>query len=128
MQVWLRKISRLVLLVMLTTVFSPSFGWEAAEAMATHEHAMPAEHEHHDEAMAGLNSANGFANDPADDCADALHHCCPGHQLGHMQASIVEGLTMPLPVASSRVSGLVSSQFTSYVPEGLERPPRDHFA
>lgn len=128
MQVWLRKISHVLLLVMLTTVFSPSFGWEAAEAMAVHEHGMPAEHEHHDDAMAALDSANGFANDSADDCVDALHHCCPGHQLGHMQASIVEGLTMPLPVASSRVNGLVSSQFTSYVPEGLERPPRDHFA
>lgn len=120
MQRWLRNISRLVLLVMLTTVFSPSFGWEAAEAMAAHEHAMPAEHEHHDAAPVVLNST--------DDCVDAQHHCCPGHQLGHMQASIVEGLTMPLPVAGSRVSGFVSSQFTSYVPEGLERPPRNHFA
>ena len=120
MQVWLRKISRLVLLVMLTTVFSPSFGWEAAEGMAAHEHAMPTEHEHHDDAVA--------AQMLAEDCADAQHHCCPGHQLGHMQASIVEGQTMPLPVASSRVNGFVSSQFTSYVPEGLERPPRDHFA
>jgi hypothetical protein len=121
MQVWLRKISRLVLLVMLTTVFSPSFGWEAAEAMAPHEHAMSVEHEHHNDAVA--------AQTLAEDCADAQHHhCCPGHQLGHMQASIVEGQTMPLPVASSRVNGFVSSQFTSYVPEGLERPPRDHFA
>jgi hypothetical protein len=120
MQVWLRKISRLVLLVMLTTVFSPSFGWEAAEAMSPHEHAMPAEHEHHDDAMAALNTA--------DDCVDTQHHCCPGHQLGHMQANIVDGLTMPLPDATNRITGFVSSQFTSFVPEGLERPPRDHSA
>lgn len=120
MHSWLRKISRLVLLVMLTTVFSPSFGWEAAEAMSPHEHVMLVEHEHHAD-MIGTQAV-------AEDCAENQHHCCPGHQLGHMQASIVEGLTMPLPVASSRVNGFVSSQFTSYVPEGLERPPRDHFA
>ena len=120
MQVWLRNISRLVLLVMLTTVFSPSFGWEAAEAMASHEHAMPAEHDHHDDAMAALNTA--------DDCVDTQHHCCPGHQLGHMQANIVDGLTMPLPDMTNRITGFVSSQFTSFVPEGLERPPRDHSA
>jgi hypothetical protein len=120
MQIWLRKISRVVLLVMLATVFSPSFGWEAAEAMSSHEHAVATEHEHHDDAMAAVS--------PAEDCADTQHHCCPGHQLGHMQASIVKGLNLPLPVADNRLNGFLSSRFTSYVPEGLERPPRDHFA
>lgn len=73
MQVWLRKISRLVLLVMLTTVFSPSFGWEAAEGMAVHEHAMPTEHEHHDDAVA--------AQTLAEDCADAHIIAAPATSL-----------------------------------------------
>lgn len=120
MHAWLRKISRLVLLVMLTTVFSPSFGWEMAEGMAPHGHVMSVEHEHHDDAVA--------VQMVAEECAEIQHHCCPGHQLGHMQASIVEGQNIPLPVADNRLHGFISSRFTSYVPEGLERPPRAHFA
>lgn len=73
MHVWLRKISRLVLLVMLTTVFSPSFGWEAAEAMAPHEHTSAAEHEHHDDAMA--------AQSVTEDCAETQLIVVPGISL-----------------------------------------------
>ena len=47
MQALLRKISRIVLLVLLATVFSPSFGWEAAESMAAHDHASSAAHQAH---------------------------------------------------------------------------------
>ncbi|MDP3638397.1 MAG: hypothetical protein U0989_00305 [Azonexus sp.] len=86
MQALLRKISRIVLLVMLTTVFSPSFGWEAAEGMAPHEHASPAAHEAHgdDHHAAPAVDCDGCPQHESDGCATTQHHCCPGHQLGHL--------------------------------------------
>ena len=94
MQSLLRAISRCVLLVMLTTVFSPSFAWAAAEAVSAHEHSAPVGHEHHGDAV----SADITDASMGEDCdADTQHHCCPGHQLGHMQASLADEMTLPLP-------------------------------
>ena len=115
MQALLRKISRIVLLVLLATVFSPSFGWEAAESMAAHEHASPAAHQAH---------GDDHHAPAADGCASTQHHCCPGHQLGHLQGGIVDALRLPMPAQTADLSGNIVSRFTSRVPEGLERPPR----
>lgn len=126
MQALLRKISRLVLLVMLTTVFSPSFGWEAAESMAAHEHAAPAAHEAHgdDHHAAPAADCYGCPQHESDGCATTQHHCCPGHQLGHLQGGIVDTLHLPISAQAAGLTGNIASRFTSRVPEGLERPPR----
>jgi len=122
----LQKISRLMLLVILTTVFSPSFGWEAAEGLATHEHATMAGHEvdamdHHGAAPADCDGCLG--HEPAG-CAETQHHCCPGHQLAHLQGGIADALQLPMPASATSLSDNAASRFTSRVPEGLERPPR----
>lgn len=115
MHALLRKISRILLLVMLATVFSPSFGWEAAESAASHEHASAPAHgdDHH----------GAPATEPAA-CADTHHHCCPGHQLGHLPGGIIDRLQPSLRKDGSGLSGHAASHFTSRVPEGLERPPK----
>lgn len=118
MHALLRKISRLVLLVMLATVFSPSFGWEAAESAASHKHASAPAHAAH-----GDDHHGGPATEPAA-CADTHHHCCPGHQLGHLPGGIVDRLQPSLSKDGPDLSGNTTSRFTSRVPEGLERPPR----
>ena len=122
----LQKISRLMLLVILTTVFSPSFGWEAANSMVTHEQAGLAGHEidamnHHAAAAADRDGCPGHESAG---CAETQHHCCPGHQLGHLQGGIVDGLQLSLPASAASLSDTAISRFTSRVPEGLERPPR----
>ena len=126
MQALLRKISRIVLLVLLATVFSPSFGWEAADGMAAHEHASPAMHETHDDDHHAALAADcdGCPQHEADGCATTQHHCCPGHQLGHLQGGIVDALHLSLPAQSADLSGNLVSRFSSRVPEGFERPPR----
>ncbi len=126
MQALLRKISRIVLLVLLATVFSPSFGWEAAESMAAHEHASPAAHQAHgdDHHAAPAADCDGCPQHEADGCATTQHHCCPGHQLGHLPGGIVDALRLPMPAQTADLSGNIVSRFTSRVPEGLERPPR----
>jgi len=126
MQALLRKISRIVLLVMLATVFSPSFGWEAATGGAQHEHASAAAHEEHGEEhhAAPALDCDGCPQHEPDGCATTQHHCCPGHQLGHLQGGIVDALQLPLPAQTADLSVSTTSRFTSRVPEGLERPPR----
>ena len=127
----LQKISRLMLLVILTTVFSPSFGWEAAEGLATHEHATMAgpevdsnEHAAMDPHLAAAADCDGCPGHESAGCAETQHHCCPGHQLGHLQGGIADGLQLPLPISTASLSDNAASRFTSRVPEGLERPPR----
>ena len=126
MQALLRKISHVMLLVMLATVFSPSFGWEAAAGMAQHEHASAAAHEEHGEEhyAAPAVDCDGCPQHEPDGCATTQHHCCPGHQLGHLQGGIVAALPLPLPAQTAKLSVGTTSRFTSRVPEGLERPPR----
>jgi len=111
-----RLITRLLLLVMLSTVFSPSFGWEIVDGVAPHEHGVSSaggeEHSGHDmhAAVAG--------HDEQD------HHCCPGHILGHLPGGLgASGLAVMVTADSFALDGH-ADRFASRVPEGLERPPR----
>jgi hypothetical protein len=127
----LRSVTRLLLLVMLTTVFSPTFGWEAAQGMATHDQG-PAMHASHD-AHAGheghaeqghdtcASDCTGHAQEP---CADTRHHCCPGFILGHLLGGTVGNVMPVIPAGNSVVLNDRDAHFSSRVPEGLERPPR----
>lgn len=114
-----RLIARLLLLVMLSTVFSPSFGWEMVDAAAPHEHGMvsyeSAVHSGHD----------GHAPLAAqDDCDDQDHHGCAGHILGHLPGGLgASGMAVMVTADSFALDGH-ADRFASRVPEGLERPPR----
>ena len=116
-----RLISRWLLLVMLATVISPSFGWEAVPAMAEHEHAAMLEMDEH----AGHEMSAAADQTDTNCCADPLHQCCLGHQLGHPQGS---SFALFMPPSTAAIAMLLSERFLTRVPEGLERPPRDHFA
>lgn len=126
-------IARCLLFVMLATVFSPGFGWEAAQGAEVHEHLMAADEHagHHDMlAMDELTAADtahdcdGCGGHETAPCSDALHHCCPGYVLGHLPATLA-GLPAFVPLAQGQLAlGADADRFTSRIPEGLERPPR----
>ncbi|KAB2918553.1 MAG: hypothetical protein F9K30_17755 [Dechloromonas sp.] len=139
MRTLFRSVSRLLLLVMLATVFSPSFGWEVAQGMAAHD--QPAlgngSHEGHDadHGHAGHDShaqhhdatrhdACGSACSAQDSCADTRHHCCPGHVLGHLLGGTGERLAAVIVAGASVVPVACAACFSSRIPDGLERPPR----
>lgn len=124
MSVLFRQISRCLLLIMLATVFSPSFGWEAAQAVAEHEHSAIAvdadDHAAHDVLCVG----GGCGEQDATPCADSQHHCCPGHQLGHLPGGVSAAQFLGVPPVLHLIVGDADARFSSRVPEGLERPPR----
>lgn len=118
-------IARLLLLVMLSTVFSPSFGWEMVDAAAPHEHGALSvgveEHSGHD---GHSGHAAVAAHDDQAACDDQDHHCCPGHVLGHLPGGLgTSGLAVMATADSFALDGH-ADRFASRVPDGLERPPR----
>ena len=120
-----RLVSRLLIMVMLLTVFSPSFGWESAGGMAAHEHpaAMADDHDHHGhDAHVDACPGCGDHAPPARD--DGQHHCCPGHMLGHMPGGLAAGPQWPLSDAGNASLDALQQRFSSRIPDGLERPPR----
>lgn len=124
MSILFRQISRCLLLIMLATVFSPSFGWEAVQAVAEHEHsAMAADVDHH-AAHDTLCTGSGCDVQGEAPCADSQHHCCPGHQLGHLPGGVTAAQVLGLPLVLRLIGGDSDARFSSRVPEGLERPPR----
>ena len=113
-----RLISRYLLLVMLATVLTPSFGFEAVAVPAEHEHAamaMDTHDQHAGHEMPATEQADAAC------CADVQHQCCLGHQLAHPQGNAV---SLILPEGSAIVPLYRADSFLSRVPEGLERPPR----
>jgi hypothetical protein len=120
-----RLVSRLLIMIMLLTVFSPSFGWESAGGMAAHEHpaALADGHDHHGHDAHG-DAGPGHADHAQAACDDGQHHCCPGHVLGHLPAGLTAGLSLPTPDGDNALVDARQRSFSSRIPDGLERPPR----
>ena len=126
-----RLVSRLLIMIMLLTVFSPSFGWESAGGMAAHEH--PAAladdhghdggHDHHGHEAPG-DACPGCGDHAQPACDDGQHHCCPGHVLGHMPGGLTAGFSLPTPDGDNALVDARQGSFSSRIPDGLERPPR----
>lgn len=130
-----RLITRLLLLVMLSTVFSPSFGWEIVDGVAPHEHGVASaggeEHSGSDghgmhAAVAGHDDQAGCDQAACDQaaCDEQDHHCCPGHILGHLPGGLGASGMAVMAMADSFALDGHADRFASRVPEGLERPPR----
>ena len=136
-------IARWLLAVMLATVFSPSFGWELVDGAVPHAHSEqaavgdehPADHHAHGVASASASTHDATAAHAGDDCAgcadmavadcsDPQHHCCPGHVLGHLPASLRAVGVAVLALNDSFALDGAAARFSSRIPEGLERPPR----
>lgn len=121
-------ISRGLVAILLATVLSPSFGWQALEGMSTHEHGddlhmlqsidnmVVDTHDH-----AGCSGHDLAVPDSAHESVD---HCCPGHVLGHLLGGVAADGLLPIPAEGSAGFEALASSFTSRIPEGLDRPPR----
>lgn len=135
MRAFARLISRCLLLVMLLTVFSPSFGREALSAAGLAEDATTAMQSHASMAAAEADcdgcpghehgAPSGATHAEHDHAAlgEADHHCCPGHMLGHLPGLALD-LKFLLPSSGSAAIDGPASRFSSRIPDGLERPPR----
>lgn len=117
-------IARLVLAVMLATVFSPSFGWEMLEGMTPHDDTVALGDVHHDQRAEEDCHGHAMSAQAPHTEGELQHHCCPGHVLGHLQAGLGQALALPLPQASRATVDLADTAFSSRAPDGLERPPR----
>ena len=119
----LRSIARILLLVLLATVFSPTFGWESAAGAGAHDHSVRLHDVHHE---AGTHDSSAHVDHHGYEQAggDLDNHCCLGHVLGHLSAGL--GATLQLPFAPAAQAAVAGSQqrFSSRVPDGLDRPPK----
>jgi hypothetical protein len=118
-----RLLSRVILMVMLATVLSPDFGWALVEGSQPHDDAATLRLI---EAEAALPQADCHAHEAVDAAggADAAHHCCPGHVLGHLLGGVAETGPLLLATGDARPLERDAGAFSSRIPDGLERPPR----
>lgn len=107
-----RRIACLLIAVLFATVLSPSFAWEASASQAAHGHDVVA-----------LDDHDGPVAQHQGDEDSHHHHGCAGHLLGHLQGQLSD----PFVFASLDPSGSVlpepASDFSSSLPERLDRPP-----
>ena len=115
----LRKIVYLMLAILLATVLSPSFAWEATAGNAAHG----------DGAVAIDASGNAYDHDNQagghhrdEDTHD--HHGCPGHSLGHLPGHLGEAFDFAMPDPDRDVFPESRASFPSLFPDRLDRPPR----
>lgn len=125
-----RLLSRILLLVMLATVFAPGFGWEALEGSTPHTEVVVVSlaaaetgdcHGHHQMAADGHQTTHEA---PPAAGGEVSHHCCPGHVLGHLPAGVSTTLVLASPQGDRLTVDRAARAFSSRIPEGLERPPR----
>lgn len=103
-------LSTLLTVVMLLTLISPGFGWEAAAPGDRAVHASGTEGPCDD----GAGGADAHHHD---------HHGCAGHQFSHTPAQLSSVPDwLPAPVFS-RAARDAAAGFRSYIPPGLDRPP-----
>ncbi|WP_374327574.1 hypothetical protein [Azonexus sp.] len=120
-----RLLARLLLLIVAASALFPGqlLLACAAEAVPAMHHAAATGHAM---TMAQDSAADDCGGCPGEQaplpCDDAQHLCCPGHLPGYPPA--VAGETPAVPVGIRLIADRRLDDFSSRVPEGLERPPR----
>ena len=131
-------LSRCLAFILTLTFVAPSFAWDATEGVWLHddvavnhdamslaavsEVADPCSHpDCHDHEVFDV----AMQASPEEPCPDSHHHCCPGHQLGHLQGAVLTlGLGYFLAEGNHFPAMLRETLFRTRIPAGLERPPR----
>lgn len=142
MRRFFRLFSRYLLVVMLTTVFSPSFAGEALGIAAAGSEGHTHHASHEDSSVATTTDLADLAALPCTDCPEHMdhdaalaadlagcdrdvdHHCCPGHVLGHFAGVLVSGPALPAADNVGTTPAHSAQPFSSRSGDGLERPPR----
>jgi hypothetical protein len=113
-----RSIAHLLAAILLMTVLSPSFAWEAAAGASAHGDdtvAIDASGDDHHSQAGG---------DQRDDDSHHHHHGCAGHSLGHLPGHLGEAFDFAM--LDPDRDGFPESRagLSSPFPDRLDRPPR----
>ena len=112
----LRIIASLLLAVLLTTVLTPSFGWEASAGQGAHGHDIVA--------LADAGDAHDSRDgDHRGDENAHHHHGCAGHMFSHLLAHFGDVAAFTPPDLDSVVPAEPGHAVPQGFPERLDRPP-----
>ena len=114
----LRKVAAFLTAVLLATLLTPSFGWEASAGAEAHDQ---------DIAMYGGSCSAHDQQDHQRDCdngeSDQHHHGCAAHMLGHLVADLSPVATSSAPESGSRrLAGPLIADLADYR-NRIYRPP-----
>lgn len=113
------RLAALLASILLLTLASPHFGWEAvAGASTAGDHAIAGAP--HVEAFhaCDVGGDDGLAGDPAHH-----HHGCAAHQLSHIPAQPSAQLAWHPDFTRQRAALAGGAGFHSFIPSGPDRPP-----
>jgi hypothetical protein len=116
----LRSISQLLVAILLMTVLSPSFAWEATADDYAHGDVVVAP----DGGGSAHEQDSDAASHHSDEDSHHHHHGCTGHSLGHLPGHLGEALAFALPDLHRDSFPESSADFTSPFLDRLDRPPR----
>ena len=115
----LRSIAHLLVAILLMTVLSPSFAWEATAGNSAHGDdtvAIDGNGDAHDhDSQAGGHHRGEDTND---------HHGCAGHSLGHLPGHLGEAFAFAVLDTDRDAFPESRAGFPSLFPDRLDRPPR----
>lgn len=112
----LRHIAALLLAVLLATVLTPSFGWEASAAQGGHGHDIAALDDAGD-------AHDGYAGGHRGDESVHHHHGCAGHMFSHLMAHFGGLAAFTPPDLDSGLPAELGVAIPQGFPERLYRPP-----
>lgn len=114
-----RSIAHLLAAILLMTVLSPSFAWEAAAGKSAHGDDTIAIDGNRDARGHDSQAGNHHRDEDTHD-----HHGCPGHLLGHLPGHLGEAFDFAM--LDPDRDGFPESRtgFPSPFPDRLDRPPR----
>lgn len=114
----LRKIACFMLAILLATVLSPSFAWEATAGQSAHGHDIAAPD--------GIGGAHEQISDTPSHQGNEdshHHHGCAGHSFGHLPGHLGEAFAVAMLDPDRDVFPESPAGFTSPFPDRLDRPP-----
>lgn len=115
----MRSISQILVAILLATVLSPSFAWEATAGDSAHGGVIVTP-----DGGGGAHDQDGdAASHHSEEDTHHHHHGCAGHSFGHLPGHLGEALAFAMPDLRRDSFPESSADFTSPFPERLDRPP-----
>ena len=115
----LRSIARLLIAILLATVLSPSFAWEATAGDSAHGDVIVAP----DGGGVAHYQDSDAASHHGDEDSHHHHHGCAGHSFGHLPGHLGEAFAIALPDSDRDGFPESPAGLPSPFPDRLDRPP-----
>ena len=110
-----RKIATLLVAMLLATILTPSFGWEASSGQDSHDQSMAA--------MADPCGTQDHHCDRQCDNENLHHHGCASHMFSHLVAHFSDAAVfIPPELISGFIPGIDAADLPGFS-ERLDRPP-----